>query len=180
MDIRQIPKHRIAQLPNHFFGEQMPIGISQNISSSGTAYQLSTLGLSEWTMLWQVSVYAAMHVSGFMSVGLALGDQLPTSDAEFFALEPLLPGIVDIINNRSIMYFTWSLPAPTIFMRKIIHTAGRKLVMRVFNSSTANRQMSALIVVSSVPTEIPDDFIPANQNQADKTNELLLERNLKW
>ena len=175
-----MPKHRIAQLPDHFFGVRYPIAIAERSWNSVSSWQISKLSLPEWIMLWQVSVWSECHISAILTVGLSLGNQLPTSDTEYFALEPLLPGVVDRVNNRTQLSFSWSGTSPVIPMRQIIHTGGKRLVARYTNSSNAARQLWAMIVISAVPTDIPDDFIPANQNQADKTNELLLERTLQW
>jgi len=159
MDVRDFPMDWIMQLPDHCFGRRWPVSVGWPLSAAGTFYDISESGLPERCVIWEVLLNVISHgTNGLVVVNLALGDVLPTTAAEFQANEMLLrdfgwynlaqfnitAGIGDQVSLRN--------------LRVPVMAAGRRLIGRCISGAQGSDAFLS-IVVSSMPTEVPDWLI---------------------
>ncbi len=156
MDIRNWPLDRIMQLPDHCFGRRWPLIFSTHNSLPLTVYLISEMSLPERCVFWEIYWAATSKNPSATQVqaifALALADQLPANDAEFIAAESLFSGIDERLNE--IRVGRWSLHLTNL--RQSCQSAGRRVVVRVRNIVGADADFSLGLIVSSVPTEVPD------------------------
>ena len=156
MNIRDWPLDRIMQLPDHCFGRRWPI-----IFSLKEPYELyfyiSEMALPDYCVLWELYVCS----SGVAAVGppptlwdvdvsFKLGDRLPANLVEFTAMEDIFTGADEIVNGNRVVR-----PVLNLSMRMSIHSAGRRVVVRV-DQTGYNAPVSIGLVISSIPMEVPD------------------------
>ncbi|MBA7479329.1 hypothetical protein ES707_14763 [subsurface metagenome] len=156
MDIRNWPLDRIMQLPDCCFGRRYVISASALSSLGVLGYDISELALPERCVIWELAGWAGKENLDLAYFRIALGDQLPTTVAQMNALEPLIPGFgpqgpeprrIDIYVNIGKLFNNIRMP---------LAAAGRRLVLEVASLPTKNCRFSVAVVVSSIPTEVPD------------------------
>ena len=159
MNISDWPLGRIMQLPDYVFGRRYMI--SAFVFGIGVARQwdISELAFPETAVIWEVHMYCAKKTDSNQGIRLALGDQLPTTEAEFRAMEPLFNGLgQDGPGPRSIPMDLYR----AIAMRRLkipVRTAGRRLVLEIGIGPASTDWASVILVVSGLPKEIPDCLI---------------------
>ena len=131
MDIRNWSQSQIMQLPDHMFGRKFLVSCAIEATMDETTYDISELALPEDCVIWEFWMYSYAVASKFIEIGLALGDQLPTSAAMFNALDPLFHGLgvdgpeprtIPIDNQGSFRFNRIRMP---------LRAAGRRLVLRI-------------------------------------------------
>ena len=156
MDIRSWPMDRIMQLPDHCFGNRWPIGVSKNSSSAAGVFSLSAAALPDRCVVWFMTFWAEAQYTETGKVELRLGDHLPVATVDFRLLDPLFTGIFDEDGNRSAFSFTADTLGVLNCMRMPVFAQGRRLVVRFENSGGTPAALGVVLVVSSMPTEVPD------------------------
>ena len=161
MDIRKWGLDRIMQLPDGCFGRRWPIIFSGTIVSGAKGYFISELALPERSVIWQLFFWCPA-IGGLETFNLsifaayAIGDQLPSA-AIWPTLEPLFQGVDRVIIPTGAFYaFTGVLN-----MKVPVMTSGRRICLRVQNSSTISLLCCSGLVISSVPNEVPDCLLSA-------------------
>lgn len=156
MDVSKWPIGRIMQLPDHCFGQRWLVGVASNRATTGPGFDISELGLPEECVIWNLAMWYTQGAQAFLGIYLALGDQLPATEAAFTALEPLFKDIgpffiqrrrIEMIAEAGLIHFP---------MRKYVHAGGRRLVGEFYMGATSAQVATAVITVSSVPKEVPD------------------------
>jgi len=158
MDISQWSLDKIMQLPDYCFGRRFPIMAVVHTGGIGIGWDISEIGFPEICVIWE------LHFSGRKPEGstvlhrIALGDQLPTATAMMDGLEPLFPGF----GAQGI--------SPRVFLTKgedilelrrlkmVVRTSGRRLVLEAENTGAAASESRVIVVVSSIPKDIPSWF----------------------
>ncbi|MBA7684077.1 hypothetical protein ES703_92467 [subsurface metagenome] len=159
MDIRNWSMNRIMQLPDCCFGRRWPVGLSFGIRNADPVFDICEAALPEVCILWEVSLFVRGLLQTSAGFLLALGDQLPTTEAEFFACETVFSGIEAPEAHRGEIEFD-SHSGPHIFhIRQPVATAGRRFVGRAIRVLGETAGVQAFIVISSIPTEVPDWLI---------------------
>ena len=156
MDIRNWGLDQVMQLPDHCFGAKRVIAMCGEGKISAPAYDICETGLGERAVVWGVSVW---HLEGAVVVGFVmfkLGDQLPATLAEFNALEDIFPEMACVAGYRSILTCTGYSGRQFIPMRRLYHTAGRRIVMALGLVGLTDGIVDGALLVSSVPREVPD------------------------
>lgn len=156
MDIRDWGMDRIMQLPDWCFGRKWLVSVQATGSAIEVVFDISEYALPERCVIWQLQygVGGEQTARGFIS--LALADFLPASDAAFDASEILLRDYGVTIAGRKIIPVSANGGVARIDLRMPIASAGRRLVGRLAETATATYYLWTTIVVSSVPTEVPD------------------------
>ena len=156
MNIYDWPIQKKMLLPDYCFGRRWPIGVSERCKLAEYGYAISPEALPEITVIWELLIWMSSTDPGAAWFGFRLGDQLPANDAEYLGMEDLFPFYDFITEDRSSL---WGSPTTNLSVRRLkmpVRTLGRRLVVRFGSNATAYQQCFAGIVVSSVPTEIPD------------------------
>lgn len=156
MNISRWPINEIMQLPDHVFGQRWPVGVVQRQSEIGVYYDISEGALPEKCVIWHSSIYTLEYATITGSISVSLGDNLPTTDAEFDAMEPLFRNVGIVVAGRSSFYFGRYPMIAAWPERRFVAAAGRRIVGRFEWTAAVAWSMSFLAVVSSIPTEVPD------------------------
>lgn len=150
------PLDKIMRLPEFVFGRRFVVSCVPISPIEGYGWDISEVALPETCVIWELVIQPLGLITGDERLRIALGVQLPTSHAQFMLLEPLFnglgyqgPGPRGIASNR---YFGIALR----MLRLQVHAAGRKLVCEMGPGAAAEMSMNVMIVVSSVPKEVPD------------------------
>lgn len=156
MNIRNWPFDRIMQLPDWCFGRRWPIGLQAVLTDDAPVFDISEAALPETTVIWELAIQNLSILASALIVTLSIGDQLPASDAAFNVCELVFPGIesttgvrgaVDVMDRGALCSRRLRIP---------VATAGRRLVGRFLRDTGSAVGGQAIIVVSSIPTEVPD------------------------
>ncbi|MBA7706736.1 hypothetical protein ES703_115593 [subsurface metagenome] len=110
-------------------------------------------------MIWEVVLTCVGTINTSIDLALSLGDSLPTTDAAFFVLESLFRDVSSYANNVNRFLVPAMAGNYSVMMRRVVRTAGRRLVGRFIRVDGDCIGGQAIIVVSSVPTEVPDWLI---------------------
>lgn len=160
MDVRNWALNQIMELPDECFGRRFPIILGdENQSDEGTWYHISEIGLPDICVLWHIHVavdfMALSGVHPYLSFSLALGDQLPTTAAQFLAMESMFPESDEIVGGARVVHPPLNLP-----LRKPYAAQGRRVVVRETAVSASPYQFTLALVFSSIPREVPDCLLP--------------------
>lgn len=156
MNVRNWPMGQIMQLPDNCFGQRWPVHVGVKTTSSVPHYDISESGLPERCVIWGFYIVVSGVSTSYVEVTFALGDMLPTTEAEFGANEMLFHDLgVPFGAIRFIRTIPYS-GLGFIPMRKYVAAGGRRLIGR-FDPATATLVYShGILIVSGVPTEVPD------------------------
>lgn len=156
MDIRDWPLDRIMQLPDHCFGQKRIVSVHTVTAGMAPLFDISEAGLSDRCVVWEIFLAYTYGTVIFVNISLALGDRLPANDAEYLALEQLFRDF----GVRVAGYRYYQVGGPDGFaripLRQLVLAQGRRLVGRFVRNSDIELQAIAGLVVSSIPTEVPD------------------------
>ncbi len=156
MDVRGWPLDRIMQLPDHCFGRRFVVSVHLVSITGVVGWDISEIALPERCVLWELVYFIGEDSANFYYVRLALGDQLPTTIAMMDALEPCFMGLgtqgaeprkIQVKNSQS-----WAIR----MLRQPIISMGRRLVGEVAAVGAETIYANVALVVSSIPTEVPD------------------------
>jgi hypothetical protein len=147
---------RIMQLPDCCFGRKFPIFVTTGIATTAWVVDISEVGFPDPCVIWQVVVGTSSVGPLDVSLRLGLGQSLPANDNVFSTIEPFLHGMgVQGIEPR-----TWHacyIPGILCIDLKIaMNTGGKKLCMCSVASAAVQYRVNVVVIVSSIPKEIPD------------------------
>ena len=156
MDFRSWPLNKIMQLPDECFGSRWPIFFAGGVAAANTGYYISEMALPERCVIWELFIHltsqGGMAIENWdMDFIYKLGDQLPTA-ANLAAMETLFKG-VDFIQaaEKTLRPFSGVLR-----MRMPVASSGRRICLAARNNDTEYVTGHTGLVISSVPTEVPD------------------------
>ncbi|MBA7539132.1 hypothetical protein ES705_31411 [subsurface metagenome] len=159
MDISHWGWGKIMQLPDHLFGRRFMVSIMITAVKTASVWDISEIALPEKCVLWEFQLNMGIGHENTTRLSLALGDQLPTTNAQFMAMEPILHGLgVDGIEPRNIDFGADSCVI-TRWLRQNIDARGRRVVMELTAGAEAAAYANAQFIFSSVPRELPDWFL---------------------
>jgi len=143
-------------LPDNCFGRIWPIGVCLDPGSGVTQYAIADLAFPERMVVWEWLVNWRHATTGVVAIRMALGDQLPATAAEFNALQVFMPGV-----GRSVAgsYYHYTQDVGAFALRRLripIMTSGQRLVCEATNVGAGVGDTTVTLVVSSIPTEVPD------------------------
>lgn len=159
MNIANWSLNRIMQLPDFCFGRRWPISIFGSERGINIAYDIAECALPEKTVIWELHVRGSGTEGIFYYAGLRLGDKLPTTAAEFNALELLFPCLDDYRIGRSGVKLQKGLELHLTQLRYPVLSAGRRFVGSFETTFESYQEVHVAFIVSSVPTEVPDWLI---------------------
>lgn len=159
MNISSWPLGKIMQLPDHCFGERYPISCNINTASAANLFTRSPLAFPDRCVIWSFFLYGISSNSTLNTVRFRLGDHVPTTEAQFVAFQSFLAGGALPFDSAEGYEMSFSLTLQSIPMKKLLITSGKRLVMHVENSGAVAKQVLGGVVISRIPTEIPDCFL---------------------
>lgn len=156
MNIRNWGPGQKMQLPDHCFGQRWPVSVSFFKVDAGTIFDISELALPDVAVIWFYYISMTGGSIGTGRIKLALGDFLPANDAQFNAYEPLFRDLGVIDAGHRYVTSTYQGYPVNFPMRKLIYPQGRRLVGRFVIGAIGTFQCFATLIVSGLPSEVPD------------------------
>ncbi len=154
MDIRNWPMDMIMQLPDSAFGRRWPIGLGFTMTGDGAVFDISDISLPDRMIIWGLSFAQHGGSTATNHLSLALGDVLPTSDAEFNLLELLFSSVKasdgEIGQFEAVTVNNNVVP----LIRQPVNTNARRLVGRSIRHVGASLGIAVVLIVSSIPNEV--------------------------
>lgn len=161
MRIDNWPLNKIMQLPDWCFGRRYPVGVAVRTPISAIGWDMSEVGLSERAVLWEVTFWAATGYTDLDNFRLALGDRLPTAQAEMDLYEQLLKGVGRLAATRRHLLTN---AAEVIHINRIrmpVEAGGRKVILEATPDNTKAVEIQVVTIWSSMPKEVPDWLVSA-------------------
>lgn len=144
------------QLPDWCFGRKFVVSAEVRGYNATNAYDISELEFPEVMVIWQIKIEPFYMNDLDSYVRIALGHQLPATEAAFMLLDPLINGYgTQGPGPRQIRFFS-SFGATDFFMRTPIAAAGRNLCLMGVCPESDHAKCRVSVICSSVPTEVPD------------------------
>ena len=147
---------RIMQLPECVFGDRHLVSCSVLGGDGTEAWGQSVLALPERAVIWEYNLWLNLEVANISSARVGLSDQLPASTAAFDEVEPLLPGFGEPGAEPRELILAHYGGSSFGRLKMPVQSAGRRLVMEVACVQDFQTWVTVSIVVSRMPTSIPD------------------------
>lgn len=159
MDIRDWPLDQVMQLPDCCFGRRWPIHLFSEEAINPAMFRISHMALPEQCVIWEVTAWGVSGFTAAIAVGLALGDFLPTTEAEWQRLELVFSGFEDHghISGELPVFANGQVAFRQLKMH--IRPAGRRLVGRFAVYVGVPDFAGIGVTVSSIPHEVPDCLV---------------------
>ncbi len=159
MDIRNWPVDRIMQLPDYCFGRRFMLSCVLNPDAGVQAWDIAEIAFPEKAEMWELAVEITGTFNSEDTYRLAIGHQLPTTQAQMDALDPIFQGmgLQGAEPRRNI-----PLQITSVIIRKLrmpIHAGGRRMITELTPAAGSLRTISVKIIISSMPTEVPEWLI---------------------
>lgn len=162
MDIRQWGLDQIMQLPDECFGRRFMVSCNLDVGAAMRKWDISEVAFPNMCVIWELYIAAMDGVTLGGTLRIALGDQLPVAVAMFDALDPLFMGLgMQGPEPRGLF-----LPPRALLhldkLRMPVAAQGRRMVVEGLTADSMIIKLLVAVVVSSVPTEVPDWLISEN------------------
>lgn len=156
MNKKMLSPAQAMLLPDCCFGRRWPIYVTATGQNGNFAADISELAFPEVFVIWEVGFWPKLTYTQLLWFKLVMGDQLPTSSMQMWDLESLLPGVGE--QGRSPREIKVGGQVPYFLRRlRILKTAvGKRLILGVMPNVAVAAGAAAVVVVSSVPKEVPD------------------------
>lgn len=159
MNVRDWPMGQIMQLPDCCFGRRWLVSCSFENKTVGTFWDISESAFPENIVIWELSITAKHEVLTGNFVRIALGDHLPTAAAEVDRLEPLFRGHGLTGAEPRQIVLPYADQHQITSLKQNVATSGRRMVVEFLSFGPGSRFVIVGVVVSSIPTEVPDCLI---------------------
>ena len=156
MDIRDWPINRIMQLPDCCFGRRWPVGMSKLLVQAGAFFDITKAPLPDRFCVWGVNAIGKYTSGSDVQITLAMGDELPATDALFNDMPLLFPEIESLNGTRG-AFDTCYISQRMIENIKVpVMGTGRRIVARFLRETASSLGVSCSVIISSIPNEVPD------------------------
>jgi len=156
MNLRNWSMDQILMLPDHCLSRRFSVFASSLVGPSATGWDISELALPDRAIIHEFVIWTAGTFGKFAEMRLALGDQLLTATAEMNRLEPLFSGLGVQGAEPRTLTVGGNMAYHLNRLKMFVPAQGRRLVLEVTTSTGVDIHVTAGIVVSAVPTEVPD------------------------
>jgi len=159
MNISNWPTGRIMQLPDEVFGRRWPVITSRSIAIGLTDEWMCKTRIPNKMVIWEMIINAWVDYEDLNWMKFAFGNHEPANDAEFDAFERIFEGDLDNATEEGAIYMP-KMQTVRMQMRMPEEPNGNRFCFQASNTSTTNTMQIAVgIVISSMPTEVPDWII---------------------
>lgn len=159
MDIRSWSVDKIMQLPAHFFGRRWPVSVEVDQTATPAFFGFNEMALPNRFVIWQVVYYASASGAYDVNMEVRLGHQLSTTTAAFRTGEPLFKDLGLRDGDSNIVRITGPVALFPITLKQLVVSNGRRLVLNSEVTAGVGVVSGVILVISGVPTEIPDCLI---------------------
>ncbi len=155
MNISNWPIDKIMGLPDHCFGRREILQLAVDLADANPVYSISPAGLPDRMVIWEVNAAARAVVASTIHAGLALGDVLPASDAEYDALELVFPNVISSDGDRGEFEVCVNSAFIITMVRFPVVVSGRRLIGKFTRHQGNSTEGVIDVVYSALPSEVP-------------------------
>ena len=142
-------------LPDHAFGVRNLVTFSNSVPTVTTEWHRFLSALPDHIVIWNIKAITGAIPPAFGTVRLALGDVVPTSDAEFNELEQIgMGGGLQTGRGARIVCDSVS-GSDYVMLKLLVSPQGRRFVVRFRNNDVGSDNMQLAVIYSAVPRSIP-------------------------
>lgn len=123
------------------------------------SWDIAEIAFPEKAVIWELTVEIVGAFEPGDNFRIALGDQLPTTEAQMDALEPLFPGTGQQGPEPRRMLMQLYTGTSMRQLKMPIQASGRRMIVEVTPVGAAEKPVVVKIIVSSLPTEVPNWLI---------------------
>lgn len=156
MDVRNWSMDQILMLPDHCLSRRYSVFVTISTTPLETEWDISELALPDKAIIHEFGILCTGGFGKLATARLALGDQLPIATATMDALEPLFMGL----GRQGAEPRTFQVGAGEYFhldrLKMYVPAQGRRLILETTAETGVEIDITAVIVVSACPTEVPD------------------------
>lgn len=156
MNISDWPISKIMQLPDYAFGRREIVQLAMDLTDANAVYAISPAGLAERTVIWDIGTSNRGASNTTTHAALSLGDFLPTTDAQFNAMEVMFPGVIASDGGVGEFEAAAGSYMNTSKVRQVFQTSGRRFVARFIRHQQNATESVIVVAYSSIPTELPE------------------------
>lgn len=156
MNIANWPVNKIMELPDHCFGRREVLQLAVDLAGAGAVYAINPAGLPDKMVIWEVIAAARAATTVTIHAGLALGDQLPASDAEYNLLELVFPNVISSDADRGEFEVSSDNSFNLMMVRFPVVVSGRRLIAKFVRHQGIATEGVITVVYSSFPSEVPE------------------------
>lgn len=159
MRIDNWPLDRIMRLPDWCFGRRWWVGEYMGSTQGRAYYRIGDEELPDKFVVWGVLISARSPVClEALRLTMRLGTILPAAPAEVNGMDRIFEGIS--IHTITYEFYVNQNGVTWINCERIIHeSGGRRLVLISNGDQTIAYEMTAGMLISSMPKEVPDWLI---------------------
>lgn len=156
VNIQRWPVEKKLQLPDWCFGRRYLVTCTVKAKQGAHGWDISEVAMPEACVVWE---YCARYDGDPDTTGyfwLALGDQLPVTQAIFRALDPMFMGLGVQGPDPRMIRMSGTSGVHYDRLRIPVATMGRRLVLMVEGQETGFGTVEVGLVVSGMPKEVPE------------------------
>jgi len=156
MRIDNWPLDRIMRLPDWCFGRRWWVGEYMGNVNGGSYYRIGQEHLPDKFVVWGILISArSPNCLEALRLTMRLGTVLPAAAADVNGLDRIFEGIS--IPTITYEFYVNQNGVTWINAERIIHESnGRRLVMLSNGDQTIQYEMTAGVLISALPKEVPD------------------------
>lgn len=156
IDITSWGMGKIAQLPDHAFGQRWPVITQQRVEVSSIAVWMAKQPVPDKILLWGIRASGFRANNQFDGYKFAMADQEPADETAFNLGQRIFKGDLDSNTNEGLIT-TAPFENMEIKLRVILEAGGRRFTQYVRNGdSSAAAVITIQYLISSVPKSIPE------------------------
>ena len=156
MDISKWPSHKILELPDWCFGRRWWVGDYLGSTVGRAMYLIGEENLPDKFVVWGILIACRSPAClEALRLTMRLGTTLPITVEDVNGLDRIFKGIS--VAKITYEFYVNSNDTKWINAGRIVHESrGRRLVMVANGDQVVAYEMTAGMLISSVPREVPD------------------------
>lgn len=158
MKLQAVPQDRIMSLPDHVFGRRWPVMCSLVGANGVSQFAMSNAGLPNNVVIWEVLLLSGGVAASYFELEIRIGNQLPTTDAEFYQLEEVFNNVNDFDNDNTSMVMFADDSYILSRLKVPVALQGRRFIFRQVQHSSAVYRSTFGVVISGFPTEVGECY----------------------
>jgi len=156
MDISKWTRDQVMTLPDYAFGEKRIICADFFVPNATYTAFLCPMVLPSRLIVWEIMITPRGFGASGDWVRIVLSTKIPGTIAECLACAPLIPGLGAPENGPGCIDVADTTDTIHINLRQMVEAQGNRLCVVSQNAAAAGVYMFVTVLISTVPSEIPD------------------------
>lgn len=156
IDITSWGAGKIAQLPDHAFGQKWPVITQHRVAADSKTIWMAKQSIPDKIMLWGIIATGYRASNELNGYKFAMGDQEPADETAFNLGQRIFKGDLDSDTQEGLIS-TSSTTETEIKLRVILEPGGRRFMQLCSNGhATTVSRITIQYLISSIPRSIPE------------------------